>query len=137
MSESNKDVLRGAIENVWNKGDLSAIAQYYAADVVIHGALPGLPPGLEGVRQVISAYRAAFPDVQLTIEELIAEGDTVADRWMWTGTHKGEFMGIAPTGKKVKLGGVSIVRIADGKIVEIRSASDNLELMKQLGAIAA
>ena len=137
MSESNKDVLRGAIEKVWNKGDLSAVEQFYAADVVIHGALPGMPSGLEGVKRVIAAYRAAFPDVHLTIEELVAEGDKVADRWSWTGTHKGEFMGIAPTGKRVSVAGITIMRIADGKIAEIRSASDQLDLMKQLGAVAA
>jgi len=137
MSEKNKSVLRRAAEELWNQGDLSAAEELYDADVVLHGAMPGLSSGVEGVKQVVAAYRAAFPDLCLTIEELIAEGDKIADRWSWTGTHKGEFMGVAPTGKKVTAKGVSIVRIADGKIVEIQSASDRLDLMQQLGAIAA
>jgi steroid delta-isomerase-like uncharacterized protein len=88
-----------------------------------------------GVKQVIAAYRAAFPDVHITIEDLVSEGDKVAERWTMRGTHKGEFAGIPATGKQVTSTGLVIVRIADGKVAEIWGASDQLGLMRQLGAI--
>ena len=135
MSESNKGLLHRVIDEVWNQGDLSVAEEVYAADVMLHGSAPGLPPGIEGVKQVIAAQRDAFPDVRITIEDLVSEGDKVAERWTMRGTHKGEFMGIPATGKQVTSTGLVIVRIADGKIAEIWGASDQLDRMRQLGAI--
>jgi steroid delta-isomerase-like uncharacterized protein len=134
MSERNKDLLRRALDQAWNEGDLSAVEEFYAADVVLHGSIPGAK-GVEGVRRVISAYRAAFPDLQITIEDLVAEGTKVVNRWLMTGTQKGEFMGVAPTGKRVTSTGISIVSVEDAKIVEIWGESDRLGLMQQLGAV--
>ena len=135
MSESNKALLRRDLEEVWNQGNLDAIDELFAADVILHEAPPGALSGAEGVKQVVAGYRAAFPDLHFTIEDLIAEGDRVVNRWSLTGTHKGELMGIPPSGKQVTSTGISIVRIADGKIVEIWGASDQLGLMQQLGAV--
>lgn len=135
MSESNQALLHRIIDEVWNQGNLSVAEEVYAADVVLHESAPGLPPGIEGVKQVIAAYRAAFPDVHITIEDLVSEGDKVAERWTMRGTHKSEFMGIPATGKQVTSTGLVIVRIADGKVAEIWGASDQLGLMRQLGAI--
>ena len=135
MSESNKTLLRRDAEEVWNQGNLDAVDELFATDVILHEAPPGVSPGAKGVKQLIAGYRAALPDFHLTIEDLIAEGDRVVNRWSMTGTHKGELMGIPPTGKKVTSTGISIVRIADGKIAEIWGASDQLGLMQQLGAI--
>jgi steroid delta-isomerase-like uncharacterized protein len=135
MSESNEEINRGQIEEIWNQGNLDAIPKFYAADVVIHGAPSELPPGTEGVRVSIGGFRAAFPDLHLTIEDTIVQGDKLVFRWSWTGTHKGEFLGIPPSGKKVASNGMSIVRLAGGKIVEAWNASDDLGLMQQLGAV--
>ena len=135
MSESNKTLLRRDAEEVWNQGNLDAVDELFATDVILHAAPPGVPPGAKGVKQLIAGYRAALPDFHLTIEDLIAEGDRVVNRWSMTGTHNGELMGIPPTGKKVTSTGISIVRIADGKIAEVWGASDQLGLMQQLGAI--
>ena len=134
MSERHADLLRRALDVVWNEGDLSRAQEFYAADVVLHGTIPGAT-GVEAVKQVIAAYRAGFPDLHISIEDVVAEGDKAVDRWSWTGMHKGEFMGIPATGKQVKTSGISIVRIRDGKIVEIWGVADRLGLMQQLGAV--
>jgi steroid delta-isomerase-like uncharacterized protein len=122
MSEDTKAWFRKSMEEIWSKGNLDAAGEVYAADVVIHNAAPGNPGGLEGVRFTVNGIRSAFPDLQFTVEDLIVEGDKVAQRWSWTGTQKGEFMGAPPTGTKTTMSGMSIVRIANGKIVEIWSA---------------
>jgi steroid delta-isomerase-like uncharacterized protein len=122
MSEDNKAWFRREVGKVWNEGNLDAADEVYAADVVIHNAAPGNPGGLEGVKLTVSSVRAAFPDLQFATEDLIAEGDKVAQRWSITGTQKGEFMGAPPTGNKTTMSGISIVRIANGKIVEIWTA---------------
>ena len=110
------------MDEIWSKGNLDAAGEIYAADVVIHNAAPDNPGGLEGVKYTVSGVRAAFPDLQFNVGDLIAEGDKVVQRWSWTGTQDGEYMGTPPTGKKTTVGGISIVRIANGKIAEIWSA---------------
>ena len=135
MSQVNKDLLRRGWDRTWNQGDMDAIQELYAADVVLHGAPPGLPPGAEGVKLVIRGLRAAFPDLHFNSDDLIVEGDKAVNRWSMVGTHKGEYMGIPPTGKQVAYAGISIVRIADAKIAEIWNAADQLGLMQQLGAV--
>ena len=122
MSEDKKAWLRKSMDEVWNKGNLDAAGEFYAADVVIHNAAPDNPGGLEGVKYTVSGLRGAFPDIQFTVEDLIAEGDKVSQRWSATGTQKGEWMGAPASGEKTTMGGISIVRIANGKIVEIWSA---------------
>jgi steroid delta-isomerase-like uncharacterized protein len=135
MSESNKDIVRRQVEEIWNRGNLDASVEFYAADFVIHGVPAEFPKGIEGVKFSVGGLRAAFPDLHFTIDDLIAEGDKVVNRWTWTGTHKAEYFGIPPSGKKVTSTGISIVRFADGKMVEGWNASDQLDLMQQLGAI--
>jgi steroid delta-isomerase-like uncharacterized protein len=93
--------------------------------------------GYEAYREEISAYRAAFPDLRYTVEDQLAEGDLVASRWTVRGTHRGELMGIAPTGKEIGLTGITIQRFANGKIAEEWWNWDTLGLMQQLGAIPA
>jgi predicted ester cyclase len=122
MSEDNKAWFRKSQDEIWNKGNLDAAGEIFAADVVIHNAAPGNPGGLEGVKFTVSGIRAAFPDLQFAMEDLIAEGDKIAHRWSITGTQKGEWMGAPPTGKKTTMSGISMLRIANGKIVEIWSA---------------
>ena len=95
---------------------------------------PGIPPGREGVKQLTNMFRSAFPDFKATIDDMIGEGDKVVARQTWSGTHKGEFMGVPPTGKKVSFGVIDIVRIAGGKVVEHWGQMDGMGMMKQLGA---
>ena len=133
-TEENKALIRRQVE-VWNTGNLDALDELMAADLIHHDMPPGLAPGLDGFKQIISMHKMAFPDVRVTIEDMFAEGDKVVNRWTVSGTHQGEYMGIAPTGKKVTLTGISIHRMAGGKIVENWHRMDMLSVMRQLGVV--
>jgi predicted ester cyclase len=122
MSKEIKARLRRDWDRVWNQGDTDAIDELYAADVVIHTAAPGTPAGIEGVKFGIGGLRAAFPDLQFTLEELIVEGDVAVNRWSMTGTQQGEFMGAPPSGEKTTMSGLAMVRIVEDKIAEIWTA---------------
>lgn len=136
MSESNIALTRRWFEEVWNQGRLEAIDEMAAADVIGHGqAQHGTQIGREQFRQFATNMRAAFPDVHATIHDAIAQGDRVVVRWTATMTHKGDFMGLAPTGRKVTIQGISIQRIADGKIAEGWDNWDQLGLLVQVGAM--
>ena len=135
MSEQNKAIQRRIFEEVWNKGDLTVLDRVYAVDVVDHNPPPGLPPGVEGVKQFFRMYMTAFPDTHMKMEDQVAEGDRIVTRWTATGTHKGELMGIPPTGKQVRVSGIIIDRVQGGKIIEYWSFFDQLGLLQQLGAV--
>ena len=128
--ENNALVLR-FVEEFWSKGDLSAADELMAADVIIHQPQVG---GVAGLKAFNTYLRAAFPDWRSTPEELITEGDKVAERWTGRGTHLGEFQGIAPTGRQVEVPGVVFYRLADGKIAEFRGQFDQFRMMQQLGS---
>ncbi len=137
-TEDNKALIRRWVDEVLNTGDVSERSPAYqlvATDFVGH--FPGQPPihGLEAFRQFGSAYFSAFPDLQITPEDMIAEGDKVVMRYGWRGTHKKELMGIPATGKQVTTSGMSILRIANGKIAEQWDSFDNLGMLQQLGVI--
>lgn len=134
-AEENKALVLRDLEEIWSQGKLEVIDEIFAADFVGH--TPGSPDihGPEDDKQYVTIYRTAFPDMQLTIEDMIAEGDKVAVRWTFTGTHKGELMGIPPTGVQVTMTGISIGRFAGGKFVEGWDYGDALGLMQQLGAV--
>lgn len=131
----NKAVVRRVVDEVWNAGNLDAVDELYAADYIDHTPLPGQAQGIEGVRETVTAFRSAFPDMELTVEDMVAEGDTVVTRFTATATHQAEFAGIAPTGNSVEVGGILISRLADGKIAEEWENFDELGLLTQLGAI--
>jgi predicted ester cyclase len=134
--EENKAIVRRMFEEVQNKGNLVAADELIATNYIDHNPIsPGLAPGLEGIKQGLALLREAMPDLWVTIEDMVAEGDKVTTRVTARFTHKGEFMGIAPTGKQVTIPGISIMRIADGKIVEEWTSSDQLGMMMQLGVI--
>jgi steroid delta-isomerase-like uncharacterized protein len=135
-ADENKAILR-RVYQAFSSGDLAALDGLFAADFVDHTALPGQAPGLAGTKQTIALFRAAFPDMQLAVEDLVAEGDRVAARVSMRGTHRGALLGIAPTGKRVAMAGMDLVRFAGGRIVERRGQEDMLGLMQQLGAIPA
>ncbi len=135
-AEQNKAIVRRITEEIWNKGDFDLIDELIASHFVFHD--PGVPMevrGPDGYKQFVTIYRNAFPDVHLTIEDLIAEGDKVAYRWLATGTQKGDLPNIPATGKQISVAGMNIRHIEDGKVVEEHNIHDALGLMQQLGVI--
>jgi steroid delta-isomerase-like uncharacterized protein len=136
MSEQNKNAVRRLVEEVWNKGNFSLADQLFAPTYVHHDAsTPDVGRGAEGEKKRASLYRTAFHDFRLTIEDILAEGETVTTRWSCRGTHKGDLSGIAPTGKQFAISGMTIARFADGKMVEGWVNWDALGLMQQLGVV--
>jgi steroid delta-isomerase-like uncharacterized protein len=134
MSEQNKALVRRAIEEVWNRGNFAVVGELIASDFVGHVSLPiGEIHGPEGVKRYFATLREAFPDLHFTIEDQIAEGDRAVTRWTARGTHTGEFRGVPPTGKQVRVTGININRVADGKVVEGWLHLDELGLLQQLG----
>ncbi|MFQ5880662.1 MAG: ester cyclase [Dehalococcoidia bacterium] len=134
-AEENKAIMHRIYEEVINTGNLALADQFIAADVVEHEALPVVASGLEGFKQFFTMFRTAFPDLRFIVEDMIAEGDKVATRLTIRGSHKGEFMGMAPTGKQVTMTAIDIIRFAGGKAVEHWGNTDELGLMQQLGAV--
>ena len=106
MSDQNKAIARRFLEEVVNKGNLAVADRLVVPDFVDHNPLPGLEAGAEGFKQSFVVFRAAFPDLKYTIEDIIAEGDKVVVRWTAKGTHKGELLGMPATGKHVAITGV-------------------------------
>ena len=137
MSEANKAIARRFIEEAFNKGNMAALDEIVAPGHTNTGpgSIPGLPPGPEGSKQIVSVYRNAFPDIHITVEDQIADGDKVASRWTARGTHKGELTGIPPTGKSAVVTGMCIDRIVNGKIVESWGIFDQLGMLTQLGVM--
>ena len=137
LTETNKTVSRRFLEEVFGKGKLNVLDEIIAKDHVNSGpgTIPGLPNGPEGSKQFVTAYRNAFPDLHLTIDEQIAEGDKVVTRWTGHGTHQGELAGLPATGKSSTVTGISIDRIVNGKIAESWGIFDEFGLMQQLGVI--
>ena len=131
-TEENKAVVRRYYEEVFNKGNVEAANESVAADLVNHSSMPG-PAGIEGIKQRVAVLHTAFPDLNFTFEEMIAEGDKVAACLTARGTHKGEFFGIPPTGKQIAVKALGIYRVVDGKIVEVWGLRDHLATMEQLG----
>jgi steroid delta-isomerase-like uncharacterized protein len=132
-TEENKAVARRVLDEMFNKGNLDVADELLAPDYVDHDpAMPEDIHGPEGFKQYVSGYRSAFSDLHLEFEDQIAEGDKVVTRWTGTGTHDGELSGIPPTGKRVTLPGMEIVRISGGKLVEGWEGYDTMNLMRQL-----
>jgi steroid delta-isomerase-like uncharacterized protein len=135
MLEENKALIRKAWDEIFNKRNLEAVDEYFAEDATIGFAPPGLPPDREFFKQTVAPYLTAFPDLKVVLEDQIAEDGTVASRFSVTGTHKGELAGIAASGNEVDYTGVNYIKVRDGKIVEVWGASDQLRVMRQIGAI--
>jgi steroid delta-isomerase-like uncharacterized protein len=137
-TEQNKALVRQLVEEGINQGNISVIDELLIPDFVEHEELPpGIPPGREGPKVLFTMLRSAFPDLKATIEHLIAEGDEVVLHMTWTGTHKGEFMGIPPTGKSISINVIDILGIAEGKFVEHWGVMDSMAMMQQLGVVPA
>jgi predicted ester cyclase len=121
MSEANKALMRRELEEVWNKHNPDAVDEFYAPDLVNHSAPPGMPNDREGFKAFVGINLGAFPDVKVTNDIPVAEGDRV--------------VGIPATGKRVEMTGITIVSVADGKIAELWMESDQMGLMQQLGVV--
>jgi predicted ester cyclase len=134
-TEDNKAASRRFYEEVINQKQLTVVDEVAGDHNHSHDFPPGLPPGREGLKLFISVFHAAFPDGHLTIDQMIAEGDTVATRLTFHGTHTGEFQGIAPTGKKVTIPALDMARFESGKLVEHWGGPNQMSLLQQLGVI--
>ena len=138
MSEQNKEIARRVLEELFSGGRLEIADELLAPEAIGHDpALPEPTRGPEGLKAAVTGYRTGFPDLTITIEAQIAEGDSVCTRWTAVGTNTGEFWGIAPTGKQATVTGTTVDRIAGGKIVESWTNWDALGLMQQLGVVPA
>ena len=133
--QDNGSIVRRFVEETINQGQIDSAAQFVWDDVVEQVPFPGQGPGIEGLKDVLRGFRAGFPDIHFAIEEQIVEGEKVLSRFEWTGTHRGEFLGVPATGRPVKVWGMVMDRLVDGRIKETRIIMDALGLMMQLGAI--
>src|SRR5574341_803937 len=134
-TEQNKALLRRIFEEGVNQNKPSVFDELIAPDCKFYDPPLGMPPNREGFHQIFAKFRPAFPDMRLTIEDEFADSNTVIQRGYFTATHKGDFQGIPPTGKKIKVNLIHIWRFANGKAVENCVQMDALGLMQQLGAI--
>lgn len=133
-TEQNKAIVRELVAAL-NRADENAFLALIAPDVVDHYAPPGLPPGREGWNINRKLFHAAFPDGHWAEEDLIAEGDRVVGRYLFTGTHQGEFFSVPPTDRQVAVSNIHILRIRDGKIMEHWGHGDDLGMLQTLGAL--
>ena len=133
-TQDNLALVQRWFNEVSTQGNLSVADEIFAADYVNHDPT-GWPQGPLGAKTAASAYRAGYSDLAFTIEDQIAEGDRVTTRWTAYGTHDGELYGVPPTGKKVIVTGISIERIAGGKIAETWVNFDALGMLQQLGVV--
>jgi steroid delta-isomerase-like uncharacterized protein len=137
-AEENKAVLRREVEELYNHtGNLDVVEEIFSPEYVSHVPTSGEVRGIEGARQFAATFREAFPDLQNTIEDMVAEEDKVAMRFRGSGTHEGETEAFgSPTGKRMEITGITIKRLSEGKIVEAWTNFDALGMMQQLGVIA-
>ena len=137
-AEQNKALIVRFVDELFNRGNTGIVGEIFAPDFIEREQLPpGIPDGREGVKVLTSMLRSAFPDFKATIDDILAEGDKVVIRMTWSGTQKGEFMGVPATGKRVSFGVIDIIRITNGKLVEHWGQMDSMSLMQQIGAIPA
>jgi steroid delta-isomerase-like uncharacterized protein len=132
---TNKATVRRYFEQVFNEGRRDLVEEFLVEGIELHGS--GLAPGLEAVKQRQAMFAAAFPDQQMIVEDLVAEGDRVVARTTFNGTHQGEMQGIPATGKAVSVSMITIFRLDNGKIAEGWLVNDALGMMQQLGVIPA
>ena len=131
--DKNRRLMRRFVEEFQSGGNESVAEELLAADFVDHSPFPGVSPDRDGVKRLFAALRAAFPDLRAVIHDQLAEGDRVATRKTFRGTHRGEFLGISPTGRMVTFDVLEIVRIDKGRIAEHWNVVDLMGLLQQIG----
>ena len=134
-TEANKALIRGFLAEVWDRGNVAALDNYFGPTYRRHGGRGTPPLDLAGQRKRLLGIRAAFPDVTITLEDLVAEGDRVVLRGTLRGTHQGPFLSVPPTGKRVEVALLDVMRIEDGRVVEHWGGPDFLDWLGQLGAV--
>ena len=135
-TENNKSFYRSFISEVFNQGRVDRLGDYLSSSYRLRDAPPGLPSGPESVAAIVRQFRAAFPDLKITIEEQVAEGDLVCSRTVTRGTHEGPLFGLQATHKRIEVSGLTMVRIVARRITESTVKNDMIALLKQLGATA-
>jgi steroid delta-isomerase-like uncharacterized protein len=135
--EKNAAAMKRFYDEVVNKGNLKLIDDLVAAEFVDHEEFSGMKPGREGLKEFFTMFRAAFPDLHFQVTDMAAKGDKVWAYITIHGTHKGQFMDMAATGKKIEVKGFDIVRFVNGKAVEHWGLTDSMTMMQQLGAMPA
>lgn len=133
MSHENKLLMRRAVAELWNQRKFDVLDTMLAADFILHSPSQDIH-GRDGVKQLFTTLHEACPDLHFTIEDLVADGDRVVTRWTASGTQTGEFQGIPATHTRVRMSGTDIDRIANGRVIECWTVSDDLGLLQQLGA---
>ena len=137
VAREAETVMRRYWEEGWNQRKWATIDEVVAENHVDHNALPGLPAGREGQKALMSTYFTAFPDLKIVTEDILVDGENVVTRWTAIGTHNGPLMGIPPSGKSMKVAGISIDRVINGQMVEGWYQFDALGMFQQVGAIPA
>jgi steroid delta-isomerase-like uncharacterized protein len=137
MSGTNKEVIQAFLEDVLNQGRLERANDLVKENFAELDPLPGQEQGREGLKAIIHVLRTAFPDMHWVVKEMVAEGEKVVTRFVWTGTQRGAFLGIPATGRSVEVKGVVIDRLEDGQMADSRILMDTMGLMQQLGVIPA
>jgi steroid delta-isomerase-like uncharacterized protein len=133
--EEHKTLVLRFYDEVWNRGNVEVASEVFVADYVRHDLRPGQAlSGPEGQAKIAADFRAAFPDLRMEVDLIIAEGDLVAARWTTEGTNTGPWAGRLATGNRARFSGVNVFRFEDGKVVELWNHRDDLGLMQQLGA---
>jgi steroid delta-isomerase-like uncharacterized protein len=134
--EANKKIVQRFVEECWNQGNLNKISELLADQARFHDAVfPNLNPGIQNIKNHIEGCRKAFPDLKFTVEDTIAERNEVVNHWRATGTHKGQFLGMPPTNRRVTVDGTSIYRLEGGKIAEAHANWNLASMMQQIGVI--
>ena len=133
--DANKKVVREFIDGLFSRGDLDAIDTYLSEDFINHDPPFGVSTDREGMRAAGASFRAAFPDWHSEVHLLIAEADLVAEHFTARGTHRGEIMGVPPSGREVVLPGINIFRVQEGRITERWGHLDDLGFLQQLGVV--
>lgn len=135
-AEQNKSIVHRWVEGGWNQGNLALVDELYTTDYFIHDpATPDFQGGQAAFKQFVNNLRTGFPDLHVTVEDMIAEGDKVVWRWRITGTHRGEINGIPATGKPISITGIVFSRFAGGKWAEDYVNWDTLGMLQQIGVV--
>jgi steroid delta-isomerase-like uncharacterized protein len=135
MSDNIEIITR--FERAFRAGDQATIDELCAPGFVDHNPAPGQEPTLAGFKQKVAGYATVFPDLEEDLQDVVASGETVATRWVVTGSQQQELMGIPATGRAIRVEGMSFYRVADGRVTDIWTQFDGVGLMQQLGAMAA
>ena len=134
MSAENEALVRRYVEEVYDQRKLGVVDEIFAADFALHDPdLPGAASGPEGIKRIVEAFLGGFPDLRVTLDDELSSGDKVVTRWTARGTHRGELMGIAPSGNRIEVTALGIWRVSGGKIAEAWLVFDALGMMRQLG----